>query len=211
MGVIKRGILGGFSGSVANVVGGSWKGIAYMRAKPLSVANPRTAGQVAQRTKFTAVVDVASQLLAGIVKPLWDRFAQGESGYNAFVSANIAAFSATGELTPGFLKTSEGSLTGQEVDSQNVTAGSPTAVMTWLDNSGTGSALGTDEVYAVVYNKTQDVWGFSSAVQTRSDSTVSVTLPANVAGGDECFGWLAFRKADGTQVSDSDVTGFNIP
>jgi len=30
MGTIKRGILGGFSGKVANVVGTSWKGIALL-------------------------------------------------------------------------------------------------------------------------------------------------------------------------------------
>ena len=48
MGILKQGILGGFSGKVANVVGTSWKGIAVIKAMPLSVANPKTAGQVAQ-------------------------------------------------------------------------------------------------------------------------------------------------------------------
>ena len=52
MGIIKQGITGGFSGMVGNVVGGSWKGIAYMRIRPVSVANPQTVGQQDQRTKF---------------------------------------------------------------------------------------------------------------------------------------------------------------
>ena len=95
MAVIKRGILGGFSGSVGNIVGSSWKGIATMKAKPLSVANPQTAGQTAQRTKFAGIVALASQFLVSIVKPLWDRFAQGESGYNAFVKENIDTFVGT--------------------------------------------------------------------------------------------------------------------
>ena len=34
MGKINLGILGSFSGKVGNVVGGKWKGISYMRAKP---------------------------------------------------------------------------------------------------------------------------------------------------------------------------------
>jgi hypothetical protein len=34
MGIIKQGILGGFSGKVGNVVGGTWKGIDYMRVLP---------------------------------------------------------------------------------------------------------------------------------------------------------------------------------
>jgi hypothetical protein len=41
---------------VGNIIGGSWKGIDYTRIKPLSVANPRTPGQVNQRNKFSATI-----------------------------------------------------------------------------------------------------------------------------------------------------------
>ena len=51
MGKIAQGILGGLSGKVGNVIGGSWKGIDYIRIKPSSVANPRTVGQVNQSNK----------------------------------------------------------------------------------------------------------------------------------------------------------------
>ena len=57
MGKISQGVLGGFSGKVGNVVGGSWKGIDYMRIKPASVTNPRTAAQVDQRSKFSIVLN----------------------------------------------------------------------------------------------------------------------------------------------------------
>jgi hypothetical protein len=92
MGVIKRGILGGFRGKVANVIGSSWKGIAVIKAMPLSVANPKTAGQVAQRTKMTNIVAFAKIILVNIIKPLNDRFASGESGFNLFVKRNILLF-----------------------------------------------------------------------------------------------------------------------
>ena len=52
MGTIKKGILGSFSGKVGNIVGASWKGIAYIRSLPASVRNPRTVKQVTQRSKF---------------------------------------------------------------------------------------------------------------------------------------------------------------
>jgi hypothetical protein len=42
MGKIRQGILGGFNGTVGTVVGGSWKGTAYMRGKAQSIKNPRT-------------------------------------------------------------------------------------------------------------------------------------------------------------------------
>jgi hypothetical protein len=41
MGKISKGILGGFSGKIGNVVGATWKGIDYMRIMPASVANPQ--------------------------------------------------------------------------------------------------------------------------------------------------------------------------
>lgn len=70
MATIKQGILGGFSGRVGTIVGTSWKGIAVMKSLPLSVANPKTAGQVGQRTKFSSVVALASVILSSIIKPL---------------------------------------------------------------------------------------------------------------------------------------------
>ena len=93
MGIIKRGILGGVSGKVANVIGGSWKGIEYLRSMPLSVANPRTTAQVANRDRFKSVTVLGSEMLTTVVKPLWDRFAVAMSGYNDFCRANKDVFS----------------------------------------------------------------------------------------------------------------------
>ena len=56
MGKISQGVLGGFSGKVGNVIGASWKGIDYMRIMPANVANPRTQGQIDQRSKFVTVL-----------------------------------------------------------------------------------------------------------------------------------------------------------
>ena len=64
MGTIKQGILGGFSGKVGTVIGGSWKGISYMRSQAQSVKNPRTDGQLSQRSKFALALD--------FLKPLTD-------------------------------------------------------------------------------------------------------------------------------------------
>lgn len=88
MGVIKRGILGGFSGKVANIVGGSWKGIAYMRALPLSVANPNTAAQQAVRLGFKTAVECGRQLTGNFFAFCVNPFVEKMSGFNAFVGAN---------------------------------------------------------------------------------------------------------------------------
>lgn len=206
MGVIKRGILGGFSGKVGNVVGSSWKGIAVIKSQPLSVANPQTAGQTNQRNKFSGAVVVAKILLAGLIKPLWDRFAQGQSGYNAWMSANIENFTTAGAPVVADLEMSSGSLALDDIDSVSGTNGSPTATVTWTSSEGTGNALATDEAYAVVYNADQDMWGIASGTDTRTDETTDVTMPANQATGEIMHAYLSFRKADGTLVSNSDYS-----
>ncbi|MCB1863960.1 MAG: hypothetical protein KDG50_00890, partial [Chromatiales bacterium] len=89
---IKQGILGGLSGKIANVVGSSWKGIAVLKSLPLSVANPNTAAQQAQRGAMTQIVAAARILLAALIQVYWNPFAQQMSGYNDFVKTNIATF-----------------------------------------------------------------------------------------------------------------------
>lgn len=97
MGVIKQGILGGFQNKVGAVIGSNWKGIATMRSRPISVANPRTGKQVAVRSEFSTLVKMASTLNATLIRPYWSRFAQKKTGANAFISANYGKMA--GDIT----------------------------------------------------------------------------------------------------------------
>src|SRR5512142_559379 len=88
MGIITQGILGGFSGKVANVVGASWKGIDYMRSLPVSVANPQTDAQLAQRQKFSVTMRFL-QPLTEFLKTGFKSYAVKMTGINAAMSYNI--------------------------------------------------------------------------------------------------------------------------
>jgi hypothetical protein len=207
MGVIKRGILGGFAGSVGNVVGSSWKGIAVMKAKPLSVANPRTAGQVAQRGAFGFLSDVSSKVLVPIIKPLWDRFAMKMSGYNAFIQANIANYNSAGVVNATQFVMSRGSLVGLDTVIFGTMDVAGHVALTWTDNSGIGNALATDELYLMLINTTtQEVEGFATGV-TRADELVALDTTMDLAIGQGIYANLAFRRADGTNVSNSTAIG----
>lgn len=209
MGVILRGILGGFSGRVANVVGSSWKGIAYMKSLPLSVANPRTAGQLGQRTKFTAVVDAATALLALTVKPMWDRFAQKMSGYNDFIAKNIDAFQTDGLIIPASFRASIGTLTGFDTLAVTADASTDNIDATWVDNTGTGNALGTDVPYFTVYNETQGYWDGGDSGGVRSINNVGF-VDTRMETGDQLRVYLSFRRADGTLVSNSEYLAVTV-
>lgn len=96
MAIIKRGILGGFSNKIGNVVGTSWKGISVMRSLPQSVHNPKTEAQEEQRTNFAVASKLGSQLLDSVIKPFWDKRAIRMSGYNLWVQTNLNRWLKTG-------------------------------------------------------------------------------------------------------------------
>lgn len=52
MAIIKNGVLGGFSGKVGNIVGSSWRGIAYVRSLPRRSKKEPSEKQLAHRMKF---------------------------------------------------------------------------------------------------------------------------------------------------------------
>jgi hypothetical protein len=110
MGKIKQGILGGFSGKVGGIIGSSWKGIAVIKAMPLSVAQPVTTKKTNAKARFSYIVALSKPLLMDTLKPLLDRSAVKMSGYNLFAQMNKANFTHNGITTPSILAFSRGKL-----------------------------------------------------------------------------------------------------
>lgn len=208
MAIIRRGILGGFSGSVANVVGTSWKGIAVMKSKPLSVANPKTVGQVAQRTKFKGATLAGSKLLATICKPLWDREAQQMSGYNAFVKANIDAFSSVGVLDVTKFIPTLGKEDAIDISLFLHASGGVEASLSWDASALTGKQLASDEVQAVVFNETTGEFAIVETGITRADESIVGVFSVNLEVGDVVSGWVTARDSSHTVffASGSDLS-----
>ncbi len=203
MGVIKQGILGGFSGSVANIVGSSWKGIAYMKAKPLSVANPRTTAQVAQRTKFSNAVDFAKAILSGVIKPLNDRFAVKMSGFNLFIQRNIELFDAAMPSPAANLVIASGKMAKTDIDSLNAVDGSHTVEVFWTDDSGSGFKLASDLSFVVGVNESTGEIAIQSSNEDRSRASNSIDFVDPMSSGDVINVYSVFLRADGTIVSNT--------
>lgn len=199
MGIIKRGILGGYSNKVGNVVGSSWKGIATMRVLPLSVANPRTAAQVGNRDSFKAVTEFTSSILTSIVKPLNDRFALRMSGFNLFVQRNKNVFSDP--LMPDWtsLQLSRGRLS-QPVITGSHSEGATHFVVNYSELPSGSMDMATDKAYVLCVALSGEVVGTSSGEETRSEGSVSIMT----TGTEEVrHVYLSFLRADGTEVSPS--------
>jgi len=202
MATLKQGILGGFSGKVANIIGSSWKGIPVMKSRPLSVANPKTAGQTAQRSKFSNSVAFAQAILSTVIKPLWDRFASQMSGFNDFVRTNIDLFAAEMPNPISSLVISKGKMDLTSISSAVYDQSDASLILTWANDTGVGFKLATDEAYVVVVNITKgEIYSFSEG--QRSGGTASTE---NVTGWDLAdvkHAFLAFKRADGTIVSNT--------
>ncbi len=83
MAKFNQGITGPFQGKVGRVIGASWKGIPYMRALPKKRTSPPTAGELANRKKWT----LSQQWL----QPVQDFVRIGFKGYSPKSEGFIAA------------------------------------------------------------------------------------------------------------------------
>lgn len=208
MGKIKQGILGGLSGQVGNVIGANWKGVDYLRIKPTSVANPRTEGQVNQRTKFSTVLSFL-QPMTDFLRVGYKQYASGMTQFNAAMSYNLN--NAVIGTLPNFSVDYPNALVsrGNLTTPANGAAVSTTAAeldITWSDNSANGSALATDKALIVALNSTRGEAVFTTAGPERSIGVANLVLPSDYSGENlEVF--LGFVSADGTKVSNSVYLG----
>ena len=83
-----KGILGPFSGGVGTVIGGTWKGISYMRSKPLPTNREPSIKQLEQREKFKVMVRFL-RTITGLVTVTFKDSAIQMSGFNAAFKYNI--------------------------------------------------------------------------------------------------------------------------
>ena len=124
MGKINKGILGGFSGRVGNVIGGSWKGIDYMRSEATSIADPKTAKQLEQRSKFRVAVEFAKQVVP-IINIGLKQYATKRSEFNYLVSRICTDWWDEANNTIDFSKVqlSSGELPTEDITSVIVSSG----------------------------------------------------------------------------------------
>ena len=186
MGKINLGILGSFSGKVGNVVGGNWKGISYMRAKATSVSNPRTDGQVNQRTKFALVLAVLKPI-TGFLRVGYKKYAIKQTAFNAamsYILNNAVTGSSSADYSIDLSKVlvSRGNLTGAA--NAQATSANGVVTLTWDDNSGSGTATQTDKALIVVLNPTRAESVFDAGGNQRVAGTEDISVPADWAG--EC-------------------------
>lgn len=204
MGSIKLGILGGFSGKVGTVIGGTWKGIDYMRSRATSVSQPNSSAQLEQRAKFKTVIDFLKPLTT-FLRSGFKSLAVKMTGFNAAMSYNMekAVKGAYPTFTIDYTKAlvTAGSLP----EALNPAAVSTTAgevAFSWEDNSTEGGAMANDKCILVVYNPAQKRAITLEGGASRSAGNQVVTVP-DAFSGDEVECYISFQNANGSVLSNS--------
>ena len=206
MATFEKGILGGFSGKIGNVVGARWRGKDIMRSVPRSSSRMPTESQLYQRDKFRMV----SLFLKPIqpVLALYFGSAQGSrSRSNLAVSYHLKE--AVLGIAPPFdmdytkVMFAKGVLLGLS-DFQPTLNGN-NVDLTWTDNSGQSNAKDTDSLLILTYNVQTQVFDYKQDVATRVAGTYSLSLLGNA--GQEVHVWVAIHAVDKLLVSTSSYVG----
>lgn len=178
MGKINKGILGGFSGRVGNVIGGSWKGIDYMRSEATSIADPKTAKQLEQRSKFRVAVEFAKQVVPLINIGL-KQYATKRSEFNYMVSKICKDWwdDANNNINYPLVQLSAGELSPVVIDSITFSSGNCV-----IDFSSPHGGSDDDLVICSVYNTSDNLWHLFPLSLYVPRSNGRVVFPSSVWG-----------------------------
>jgi hypothetical protein len=207
MGTINKGILGGFSGTVGNVVGGTWKGIDYMRSKGNRRNTDPTEKQLSQQIKFGLVMRFL-QPMSGLLSTSFRDYAIMKTGINSALSY-ILKNAITGtypayEINYSLALVSRGDLPNALGPAVTSGAGS-ILTFSWTDNSGVGVAKATDQAILVAYCPTlkQAIYTTVGGLRNALTGDLNV-LPFS---GEQVETWIGFISEDGNNVATSIFTG----
>jgi len=207
MAIINKGILGPISGTVGTVIGGSWKGISYLRSQPTSRRTSFSVKQLEQQAKFALVIKFLQSMTALLTVSFRD-YAVQMSGFNNAMRYTL--LNAIAGSYPIFDIAYNQALVSRG-DLPN--ASGPTAVSTvsgivtyqWQDNSGMGKAQPTDLSILVVYCPGRNQCIYTTAGAMRSTGGDAILVPS--FSGLEVQTYIGFISADGKSIASSIYTG----
>ena len=193
MGTIKTGILGNVSGKVGNVVGGTWKGINYLRTMPAGGNNSNTELQVSQRLKFSTVTKFL-QPINEFIRVGYRAQAVKMTAFNAAFSYNfrnaLAGDFPDFSINYPLAMVSRGNLAGA-ISPGSTSTEAAKVTLNWETTSGNGLSSDTDTAIFVIFNESKKEAVYSLNGGNRVDGSVVVNMPSSYSG-DTVHCYIAF-------------------
>ncbi len=214
MGKLLKGANGPFSGKVGTVVGYMWGDLAVIRARPKTRKKSFSDKELNQQARF-ALMNQFLIPAKNLLNISFAHLAYRMNGFNKAFSYNVKAAIAgqSPDLSIDYPRVllSRGDLTN--VEAMAVTSPSPTTLQfTWRDNSGTGKALKTDQLFVAVFIPGKNYWFYKLNVAMRQTGNYSLDITSltediSVFYGKPLHSYVGFIAGDGKDASDSMYTG----
>lgn len=210
MGTFIKGVHGGFSGRIGNVIGAAWRGVDYMRSLPRKSNKPATEAQLKQRLIIRLVMGFLRPI-SGLIRIGYQSYKSGKTPLNAATVALIdkAVTGVYPNLNIDFphVMFSKGHLLKPMLTGMESVA-TAKIKFDWLNNTplyGTSTAA-TDRATLLVYNPVKEEFVTAEDVAVRTGLTFTLIVPANWIG-DDVHGWMSFVSTSRREVSDSVYAG----
>ncbi len=208
MGRISQGILGGFQGTVGTVIGGSWKGISYIRGKAASRKASSSPKQLVQRARFKLVSEFLNTI-SSLLKFGFKEFEKQKTGRNHAMAYHLQN-AITGDypaLSIDYAKVlvTMGSKLAAAAQGSASAGAAGVVHFSWQGNAGKGDALPSDKPILVAYCPELNQSVYMVANATRESGSASMEVPA--FSGKEVQTWLSFQTDDQNHVASSLYTG----
>jgi len=208
MGIVVKGSMRGVKGKVGDVVYAQNQGVTIVKTYNESPSNPQTTAQMAQRSAMSLIVAFARTILSFIRKS-FNNTAAMVSGFNAFVSANIALIDpltlTIRDSDASRLIFSKGSLTPMFPTGINIMNG--VSFQCALDESripaGTDS---TDKASAILFCSAKNKMVIMESIQSRSGGSITIT-GSDFEEGDNVHIYLVAHSTDFKKYSDTAYAG----
>lgn len=215
MSVTQNPIIGRARQKLGGIVFTTWKGINVIKGKPLTVANPKSDGQLMRRSALTLIVEVGRQISAAINLGFKEQ-AVGKSAFNAFTGLNLRnAFNYSAPpaatLNVDKLQVAQGTIATNDVAISASSAGADTVTATWTSGTLSPGQSMSDLAYMVVANAAKDRFYVSPVTALRSANTLVASVPNGFfAAAEQCFAYVFFYNSTSRKSSDSVYDGFIV-
>lgn len=205
--IVQNTLIGRSKKKIGNAVFTTWKGKNVLKSKPVTVENPKTPNQLMRRDAFKSTVSIF-RLAANVIRDGFKSQAIGMSEFNAFSSYALThAFDystpPTASLIPANLLFSKGTIYPAAISSASASAGTGNLTVNFASTATQPGQATSDKVLLAAYNETQDKLDSISSSVARSAGTIVYSLPTAPVLGDTVDVFLGFKRADGSEASDS--------
>jgi hypothetical protein len=207
MATLVNGINGPFKGRVGPVVGYIWKKKAVIRSLPRRSKKPLSPLQKQQHAKFSLMNHFLNPL-KDLLNITYGHLVENMTGFNKAFSYNVknAITLNKPELAIDYARVLLGRGDLTNVMSAAVTPSlEGRLIFSWTDNSGTGSAKSTDQVFVALYSEEQNYWIYGLKLATRNAGSCSIDTIG--MKDKEVRTYIGFIADDGKDVTDTLYTG----